>query len=276
MATKTKLIKIEILENGVQAVSARELYQFLGGAKSQFARWSQKNITGNAFAIENEDYEGFDIMSNGNTCKDYVLTIDFAKKLSMLSRTERGEEARQYFLECERQLEIMQQDSYMIDDPVQRAQKWITEEQERQRLTALTQQQAATLAAAAPKLEYHDRVLQASSNSMNTREVAADYGMSAIRLNRILMDLDIQYKRGSRYYLYSKYAGKGYAESKTDTYDNGRKAKTSMKWTQAGREFIYMKLRGIGVSPVGYDDDDEVNAAELERLDAGIITSALH
>lgn len=253
---ENEIIKIETLENGVQAVSARELYQFLGGAKSQFARWAKQNIANNNFAVEYEDYEGFDIVSNGNQCMDYALTLDFAKELCMLSQCEKGKQARQYFIECERQLKIMQQDSYMISDPVTRAQKWIKEEQERQRLAELTQQQAATLAAAAPKLEYHDRVLQAS-NGINIREVAADYGLSAIKLNRILCNLHIQYKRDGRYYLFSRYAGKNYVESKTDIYDNGQKTKTSMKWTQAGREFIFRQLHEIGINPVGYQDDDE-------------------
>ena len=40
-------------------------------------------------------------MTNGNETKDYRLTIDFAKHLCMLSRSERGKQARSYFVEVE-------------------------------------------------------------------------------------------------------------------------------------------------------------------------------
>lgn len=40
-------------------------------------------------------------MSNGNICKDYRLTTDFAKHLSMESHSARGKEARRYFIAIE-------------------------------------------------------------------------------------------------------------------------------------------------------------------------------
>ena len=92
--------------NGKKAVSARELYERLGYDLSQWARWYKKNIETNQFAVENEDWIGFDIMSssnNGIPTKDFILSIDFAKKLSMLARTEKGEQMRNYFIEVEKQ-----------------------------------------------------------------------------------------------------------------------------------------------------------------------------
>lgn len=40
-------------------------------------------------------------MSNGNNCKDYRLTTDFAKHLSMESHSSKGKIARQYFITVE-------------------------------------------------------------------------------------------------------------------------------------------------------------------------------
>ncbi len=60
-----ELIKIY---NGA-TVFARELYQYLELNKAHWKRWYTKNITQNPYAIENEDWEGFTIMVNGNkTC----------------------------------------------------------------------------------------------------------------------------------------------------------------------------------------------------------------
>jgi anti-repressor protein len=100
-----ELIKISD-NNGNHTISAKELYIFLGYDASHWKRWYEKNIEKNEFAIENEDWEGFAIMAssnNGIPTKDFALTIDFAKKLAMMARTEKGEQARQYFIEVEKQ-----------------------------------------------------------------------------------------------------------------------------------------------------------------------------
>lgn len=89
--------------------TARKLYDFLGLAPQHFARWCKKNISENDFATENEDY--LRLTTSGETPtggvvkrEDYKLTAGFAKKLSMMSKSERGEQARQYFLKVEEEL----------------------------------------------------------------------------------------------------------------------------------------------------------------------------
>ena len=98
-----KLIKIT-QKDGEQAVSARELYDFIGYDKSQWSRWYQTNIINNKFAVENIDYQTLDTMSNGNMTKDFAITISFAKEICMMARTDKGKEARLYFIECEKML----------------------------------------------------------------------------------------------------------------------------------------------------------------------------
>lgn len=88
-----ELVKITE-KDGQQVVSARELYLFLGLDKSNWSRWYKKNIVDNEFAIENVDYQGFVFETNGNNVQDFALTIDFAKKLSMMTKSEQGEKAR--------------------------------------------------------------------------------------------------------------------------------------------------------------------------------------
>ena len=98
-----ELIKITE-RNGKNVVSAKELYDFLGYDRSQWSRWYQTNILNNEYAEDNVDYEAFDTVSNGNHTKEFAITIDFAKELSMLSRTEKGKKARLYFIKCEKKL----------------------------------------------------------------------------------------------------------------------------------------------------------------------------
>lgn len=92
-------IALDIDSDGM--TTARKLYEFLQLAQGQFSRWAKKNIEENEFFEENVDWWGFDIVSNGNNCKDYRLSTEFAKHLSMESHSARGKEARQYFVAIE-------------------------------------------------------------------------------------------------------------------------------------------------------------------------------
>lgn len=97
-----ELIRVSQNENGHQVVSARELYAYLGYESNKFARWAKTKILVNDFSIENQDWVGLDINVQGNETKDYALSLDFAKRLSMMAKTEKGEEVRNYFIECEK------------------------------------------------------------------------------------------------------------------------------------------------------------------------------
>ena len=101
-----ELITIHETDNK-QIFSARELYDFLELDKSNWKRWYEKNITDNPFAIETLDFGVFVSMTKtneGRPTKDFWITIDFAKRLSMLVRNEKGEEIRRYFIRCEDKL----------------------------------------------------------------------------------------------------------------------------------------------------------------------------
>ena len=87
-------------KNGEQLVSARELYEFLELDKSQWARWTKKNIE--EIFEENQEYQRLDIVSNGNNTTEYILKLVVAKELAMLSRSEKGKEIRKYFIELEK------------------------------------------------------------------------------------------------------------------------------------------------------------------------------
>jgi len=261
MTMTNEMIKIEELANGIQAVSGRDLHEFLE-IKSNCTTWFNR-MCEYGF-VENEDYitwfPNLESENHGGQNKaDNYLTLDMAKQICMIQRSEKGKQARLYFIEIEKEYKALQAqpvDSYMIQDPVQRAQRWIAEEQQRQAL-------ATQIEVMIPKIEYHDAVLK-SKTLMTTTEIAADYGMSARKLNQILSNENIQYKRGNRWYLYSQHSAKGYTQSKTALYDDGCKTKTSMQWTQVGREFIYELLAKLDIKSVVCRDADQ---AEIEKLD---------
>ena len=143
---------------------------------------------------------------------------------------------------------IIYQPSYMIDDSIQRAQKWIEEQKEKQHLLVQNQQKDQKIEELQPKATYYDLILQTKS-LLSVSQIAKDYGMSAISFNKLLHKLGIQYKQGDCWLLYQKYADKGYTHKKTHVVDS-EKSKVHTYWTQKGRTFIYETLKDENVLPV--------------------------
>lgn len=98
-----ELIKINY-ESDRPTVLARDLHEFLE-AETPFHKWFPR-MCEYGFT-EDEDYRTF--LSNrsdglpGKPRQDAQLTIDMAKEICMLQRNEKGKQARQYFLQLERE-----------------------------------------------------------------------------------------------------------------------------------------------------------------------------
>lgn len=96
-----ELIKITTTEDGRKLVSARDLYLGLGLNKTQWSRWYQSNIEKNDFFKENIDFTGVRHYVEGNEIQDFAISIEFAKHIAMMARTEKSHEYRNYFIKCE-------------------------------------------------------------------------------------------------------------------------------------------------------------------------------
>ena len=108
----------------------------------------------------------------------------------------------------------------------------------------LAADQAKQLEEQAPKIEYHDKVLS-TANGLTTTEIASELNMSAIKLNRLLKDSNVQRKIGSRWVLTVSAMGNEYTTENTHITDDG-KTRHSMKWTEKGRKFIHELITPIG------------------------------
>lgn len=107
-----ELIKIQE-KDGKQLVSAKELYEALGFNITHWAKWYKKNIIKNEFAIQFEDWDNLALSASKTV--DFVLTLDFAKRLAMMAKTEKGEEVRKYFIECEKKAKENNKPMSMFD-----------------------------------------------------------------------------------------------------------------------------------------------------------------
>lgn len=91
-------IEIKITDN---ALDARELYKWLG-IKHKFGDWINNSIRDYGFK-EKEDFNYFFRKSTGGRPKkEYAISVNMAKELSMLAKSARGKQARKYFIKCEK------------------------------------------------------------------------------------------------------------------------------------------------------------------------------
>ena len=97
--------------NTVETVSARELHEFLE-SKQDFSTWIKNRVEQYDF-VENQDYillhKKMEQVSGAKYLIEYYITLDMAKELAMVENNEKGKQARQYFIECEKQLKSNQQ-----------------------------------------------------------------------------------------------------------------------------------------------------------------------
>lgn len=99
-----ELIKITKDDNGNSVVSGRELHDFLG-VQTKYTQWFERMVSYGF--TENVDFIGFsqkrEKPTDGRPTIDHALTLDMAKEISMIQRTEKGKQARQYFIEVEKE-----------------------------------------------------------------------------------------------------------------------------------------------------------------------------
>lgn len=125
------------------------------------------------------------------------------------------------------------------------------EQTKRKALEATVAVQEQQIIELEPKASYYNVILNCP-DLLSTSVIAKDYGKSAIWLNDYLHKKGIQYKQGSVWLLYAKYAEQGYTSTKTHSLngkDGIQHSKVHTYWTQKGRLFIYDLLKSDGIYP---------------------------
>ena len=232
-----------------KTVSARELHKKVGSTE-RFSSWFERQLQFGF--VENEDYTGckkFNTLAN-QELQDYELSVDMAKHICMVQRTEKAKEVRQYLIDLEKAWntpeQVMARALKMADKTIESLKGRVLE------LETSVQQMDKVIGDMTPKANYVDVILKSKSTVLVT-QIAQDYGMSAKAFNKELKVLGIQHKVGGQWILYAKYQGQGYVHSKTIdiTRSNGQPdVKMQTEWTQKGRLFLYEMLKSNNIYPL--------------------------
>jgi len=233
-------------------VSGRDLYNALE-VSSNYTTWF-KRMCEYGF-IENIDFKtcfpNLESEIHGGQNKiDHQLTIPMAKELCMIQRSEIGRKFRQYFIKVE---EAWNSPQTIMSRALKIANNQLAilkhQNEELSDTVAIQNQQIAEMK---PKASYYDIVLNCK-DLISTSAIAKDYGKSAVWMNRYLHEKGVQFKQGDIWFLYQKYAEKGYTSTKTHSYpasDGNVHTKVHTYWTQKGRLFIYDLMKSDGIQPL--------------------------
>ena len=158
----------------VETVNARDLHRFLEIGKD-FSSWIKERIDQYGFEPDKDFVEVFtksgENSSGGRPRRDYHISLDMAKELSMVERNDKGKQARQYFIECERrakQAVTAQPALPDFNDPAVAARAWADQvekvQQTRKELTHVRDELGATRA----KVETYSDALNRIAKSGET------------------------------------------------------------------------------------------------------------
>ena len=171
--------------NAVETVNARELHAFLE-VQTRFNDWIKNRIEQYDF-VENQDFlvvtekkvTMTDAGEKATLIKEYHITLDMAKELSMVERNEKGKQARKYFIECERKLRETQ--AKLAPKTYVEALRTLADEVEAH------EQTKQTLAIAEPKAQYFDKLVERNLLT-NFTTTAKEFGIKRKDLIDYLLD----------------------------------------------------------------------------------------
>ena len=237
----TELIKITTNENGSQVVSARELHKFLE-ITTPITMWMPRMI--DYGFEEGVDFEAVNIFVNasnntgGTNKKDWALTLDTAKEISMIQRSEKGKLARQYFIECEKKLrEVVSNQQLYVPKTLPEALRAYADEVEKNQLLEEKIKQDE------PKVEYFDNLIERDLLT-NFRDTAKELGLKQQEFIQTLLDKSYIYRdKAGNLKPYSQYSDLFTLKEFVNSH-NG-KAGLQTLITPKGRAVLLRIIKGV-------------------------------
>ena len=212
------------------------------------------------FALTQEEIE---ISNGGHKMRPYY---SLNKEECLYIATKFNDEARAKLIKRWKELEEQHQKPSVPQNYLEALKSLVKAEEEKQQLALENKQKDETIITISkanvelgnkitemlPKVSYYDRILQ-SNATMTITQIAQDYGMSAIAMNKELESMRIQHKERGQWILYAQFLKGGYVHSRAVDIirrDGRHDVKYNTEWTTKGRLFLYEALKGKGILPL--------------------------
>jgi len=209
-----KLGQSDIGGDKIETVNARDLHGFLE-SRQEFAHWIKARIQQYGFT-EGVDFTIDKIIIGKNVKIDYFLTIDMAKELSMVERNDKGKQARQYFIACEKRAKT----PFDIPNTFSDALRLAADESERANAAE------AKIIEAQPKVDFFDSFINA--NGLYGLENVARALECRPKLFVRWLKADYLFYQGGALVPYVKYRQSGLFEVKSTVVDEVARLRTWM------------------------------------------------
>lgn len=219
-----------------------------------------QKVQGGKFSLMQEEVE---TNNGGHKMRPY---FSLNKEECLYIATKFNDEARAKLIKRWKELEEQHQKPSVPQNYLEALKSLVKSEEEKQQLALENkkqQEQILTISKAnmelgnkitemLPKVSYYDKILQ-SNATMTVTQIAQDYGMSAMRLNKELESMRIQHKVRGQWILFAQFLEGGYVHSRAVEIvrsDGRHDVKYNTEWTTKGRIFLYESLKAKGILPL--------------------------
>lgn len=179
---------IKINENN--KIDGRELHEFLQ-IETPFKKWIDRMIADYGFAESTDFWTKLSESTGGRPAMEYELSISMAKEISMIQRTERGKQARLYFIECEKRAKELSKPKTTAELLVEHAQAYLEQERRMAQIEVTQKEQEQRLLEVESKQMTIDKNFYTIAGYANlkgfkgiSRKLASDIGRKASGLSR--------------------------------------------------------------------------------------------
>lgn len=229
-------------QDGIKAVLGRDLHEFLE-IKERYTQWIARHIEKYGFIAGQDFIREIGESTGGRPSENHILTMDMAKELSMLQGNLKGKQARQYFIECERQAKAPKIDGNSITR-MELIQIAMNAEQERLALEAKAKELE-------PKAEAYSSFIEADGK-YSVGAVAKMLGIGQNKLFRELRNSGVFIaKGGMKNTPYQQYMRHFEVKAYTVTHNSGAESVRHTTYVQpSGIDFIRKKLGLLAIDPL--------------------------
>ena len=237
---------ITINHNGQIVVSSRDVAEKFEKRHADVLRAVEKHEA--ALHATDAKVRWFDestyVDEKGEERKEYLVTRD---GFSLLAMSFTGAKAFQWKLKYINAFNRMEaelkktQPSYLLDDPIARAERWIEEQREKKdALLALEE--------AKPKVETYDKLIS-FKGYVGLREMAKMLGYPVNKMGAFVCEIKMCYKENGVYYPYAEFSNKGLCVGKWHRAKWGSQGNMKTVFSLEGVDYVRRALKRIGWKP---------------------------